>query len=212
MIGTKLQSLVGKGYARSAAKIGTAHSWYRGGLVSPIAPANLLGSLPATFAPDKAFQTIPKYNSLLFYAFVDTTQVQPGDILVGVSTWVLVASGLIPPAALLCPQTVTIQRAAQAFSPSTGATQGVTTIAQDFPCNIQLKRDKGFSMPVGFPAQTNTSAPMPEWQIYVPRLTDGEINGGDILTDQLGNTYKTDAVQFTPYGYMLAATPYVPEA
>ncbi len=212
MDGPKLVGVVGKGYARAGNKIGTAHQWYRGGLITPIQAPNLQGTLQATFAPDRAFKTIPKFNTMLFFGFVNTAQAQPGDILVGSRTYVLLQTGLIPPTALVCPNTLSVQRVAQASSPTEGSYQTVTQIAQSFPGNIQLKRDKGYAAPVGFPGATNTSAPMPEWTIYLPWLMDGAILDGDMITDENSNTYKVDAMQFTPWGYVLGATPYEPNA
>ena len=212
MDGPKLVGLVGKGYARASSKIGTSHSWYRGGLIAPIQAPNLRGTLHATFAPDRAFKQAPKFNTVLMYGFVDTTQVVAGDILVGTHTYVMLQEGLIPPTALLCPQTVGVQRVSQTSSPTEGSYQTTTQIAQGFPANIQIKRDKGFSEPVGFPAASNTSASMPDWTIYIPWLTDGAILNGDLITDENSNTYKADAVQFTPWGYVIAATPYQPDA
>lgn len=212
MNGPTLQGLLGKGYARAAAHIGSPCNWYRGTLLNPIAVGNLLGNLPATFSLDTAFTSIPKFSSILFRAYVDTTQVQVGDFLVGASTYALIVSGMIPPTALICPQVVSVQRVTQTFTPSGGATQTTITIASGYPANVQLKRDKGFSMPAGFPAQTNTSAPMPEWDIALPIFTDGAIKEGDLITDENGYTYKADAVEFTPYGHMIAGSPYQPDA
>ena len=108
--------------------------------------------------------------------------------------------------------TISISRAVQQFSQSAGATQGLTIIAASVPASIQLKRDKGFSAPTGFPAPSNTSAPMPMWMIYLPILTDGVVLPADALTDNDGNVYKVDAVNFGIYGYVLAASPYEPPA
>ena len=44
MDGVTLQALVAKGYGKAASRIGTPHSWYRGGAITPIQPANLLGN------------------------------------------------------------------------------------------------------------------------------------------------------------------------
>ena len=212
MDGPTLEGLIAKGYQRGAAKIGTTHNWYRGGNITPIAPGNLLGTLPAAFSPDAQFKGIAKQATILWRAFVDTTQVQVGDILVGSSTWVIVDGGLRPPMALACPQTISAARAVQQFSQSAGATQTTTPILATWPCNMQLKRDKGFSEPVGFPAPSNTSAPMPEWTLYLPILADGVIESGDMLTDNNGATYKADAVNFGLYGYVIACTPFEPPA
>lgn len=212
MDGPTLQGLIAKGYQRGAAHIGSPHNWYRGGYISPMSPGNMLGSLTAAFAVDTQFTALAKQQTLLWRAFVDTTQVELGDILAGPQTWAIVDGGMRPPMALLCPQTVSISRAVQQFSVSGGASQTMTPIATSYPCNVQLKRDKGFSEPLGFAAPSNTSAPMPMWMIYLPILTDGVVLPADALTDNDGNVYKVDAVNFGIYGYVLAASPYEPPA
>ncbi len=212
MDGPTLQGLIAKGYQRGAAHIGSAHNWYRGPYLNPMTAPYLLGSLPAAFAVDAQFKSLGKQQTIWWRAFVDTTQVQLGDILAGPETWVIVDGGLRPPTALVCPQTISISRAVQQFSQSAGASQTLTPIVTDYPCNIQLKRDKGFSEPLGFAAPSNTSAPMPMWMIYLPILKDGLILPADMLIDDDGNTYKVDAVNYGIYGYEIAATPYEPPA
>ena len=112
--------------------------------------------------------------------------------------------------------TISISRAVQQFSQSAGATQGLTIIAASVPASIQLKRDKGFSAPTGFPAPSNTSAPMPMWMIYIPAsagLAQGAVLGADLITDlQSGAQYKVDAASWSMLGWQLACTPYEPTA
>jgi len=212
MDGVTLQALVAKGYGKAASRIGTPHSWYRGGAITPIQPANLLGTLPAVFSPDAQFKTIAKQATILWRAFVDTSQVQVGDILVGSDIWVMVDGGLRPPMAMLCTDTITVTRAVQSFTTGGGAVQTTTPILTGWPCNMQLKRDKGFSEPVGFPGPSNSSAPMPEWTMYLPLLTDDKVQAGDMFTDDDGNAYKMDAVSYGFLGAVIATTPYQPNA
>lgn len=113
---------------------------------------------------------------------------------------------------LLFPFTVSISRAVETFSPTGGASQTVTVILSGLAASIQLKRDKGYGAPVGFPSGTNTSATMPLWEIFIPNVALGTILEADMVTDQSGLQYKTDAVQWTPLGVMLGCTPYQPTA
>ena len=121
----------------------------------------------------------------------------------------------------LYPFTITITRSSGAVTQTAdGAVQGITTVINNAPASVQLKRDKGFGAPVGFPAgATNTSAPMPEWMIYLPSNTaiaelgiDG-IRDGDTVSDTTSTrTWRVDAAEYTPIGWSLACTPYIPDA
>ncbi len=53
---------------------------------------------------------------------------------------------------------------------------------------------------------------MPLWEIFIPNVPLGTIMDADLVTDQSGLQYKTDAVQWTPLGVMLGCTPYQPTA
>ena len=113
---------------------------------------------------------------------------------------------------LIYPFTVSVSREVQTFSVANGATQGLSSIFTGLSASIQLKRDKGYGAPVGFAAGTNTSASMPLWEIFIPNVALGAILEADMITDQSGKQYKTDAVQWTPIGCMLGCTPYQPNA
>ncbi len=115
----------------------------------------------------------------------------------------------------LYPFNVSVQRASGTLTQTQdGAAQGSTVIAASLPASIQLKRDKGFSAPVGFQGgATNTSAPMPAWMIYLP-ATAPQILDGDIVTDLAtpSRQWKVDAAEFTPLGWQLGCTPFKPDA
>jgi len=115
----------------------------------------------------------------------------------------------------LYPFNVSVQRASGTLTQTAdGAVQGTSLVASSLPASIQLKRDKGFSAPAGWQGgATNTSAPMPEWMIYVPASAP-QIMDGDMLTDLAtpSRVWKVDAAEFTPLGWQLACTPYKPNA
>lgn len=115
----------------------------------------------------------------------------------------------------LYPRTISIQRAAQTFSATEGATQTLTTVISNVPCMIDLKRPKGNSMPVGFPGKSNTDAPMPYWYMtcagYSIAAAD-TVQQADIVTDDAGLKYKVEGVWWSPIGTVLACEPYRPQS
>ncbi len=118
----------------------------------------------------------------------------------------------------LYPFTVSISRVSYASTPTEGLAQSETSVLTNAPANIELKRDKGFSAPAGFPAPTNSSAPMPDWIVSVQMtaavaaLGMNAIQDGDEVVDQNGRRFKVDAAFYTPLAWQLACTPYKPNA
>ena len=119
----------------------------------------------------------------------------------------------------LHPFNVSIGRVAYTSTSQDGLSQSDTVVLASTPASIQLKRDKGFSSPTGFPAPSNSSASMAAWMIYVQMTatvaalgTDG-IQDGDLITDLAsGRQFKADACEYTPLEWQIAATPYKPTA
>lgn len=219
MDGATLQSLIYKGNARAAAKIGTTHQQYRptGLSVAPLDASNLIGTAAASFNIGGAYNGQNKPDQILWQAIVDGAAVQIGDYLVGEHTWAIVGMDqLMPIMAMRCTDTVTIKRnGGTTFSATSGAVQSEATIATNVPCYIQLKRDKGFSAPAGFPAPTNSAAPMPEWLVYICLggvLPVGAIKDGDLLESSDGQTWKVDAASSSTLIWQLACVPYQPDA
>ncbi len=112
----------------------------------------------------------------------------------------------------LFPQTVSISRLSALTQTADGMAQTMATVASNVPASIQFKRDKGFSAPLGFQASSNSSAPLPEWIIF---LQPGNISvtpqDGDYVTDGQ-RTWKVVAAVFSPLGWRLFCTPYAPDA
>lgn len=110
-------------------------------------------------------------------------------------------------------------RGGMSFTTAEGLANTTITIVTSTPAAIQIKRDKGFGSPAGFPASTNSSAPMPAWMIYIPltleitALGPAGILDGDEITDLAdGRKFKIDAAEFTPLAWQLACAPYKPDA
>ena len=201
MDGTRLQRLIYAGYARAASHIGTPHAWYRGyGAIPSMLPQDQIGTLPASFSVDGQFQTPPNYATVLWRAFVDTTQAQVGDVLVGAYTWVLVrAAGIVPPLAIQCTDQITIQRkaaASQVGAQGYGGQPTITTIASGVPANINLKKEVG-TPPAKLPGDTSRGT---YWNVsfYAP---DGAVRDRDIVIDSQGNRYQVTAANWQAIGY-----------
>ncbi|MHB0992689.1 MAG: hypothetical protein ACYC0M_15630 [Burkholderiales bacterium] len=113
----------------------------------------------------------------------------------------------------LYPQIVTISRMAALAQTSDGAAQSTSVVASSVPASIQFKRDKGFSAPLGFQAATNSSAPMPNWIIFIALSAVPTLKDGDMVTEAAtGQTWKVDAAVYSPLAWRLFCTPYSPDA
>ena len=215
MNGTLLNAKIQRGYAISAGKIGVSHAQYRP--TNPLTPfATSIGNLPAAFNVAGSFAKQTQADQIFWQAIVDGSKLELGDYLLGLHTWCIVGlEPLMPVIAMRCTDTISISRGSESFSPTEGLSQSMTTIAANIPCYIQLKKNKGFSSPAGFVAPTNTSAPMPEWTVYVGLAgvtPDGFIHEGDMVEDQNGNQWRVDAASNSTLSWQLACTPYKPNA
>ncbi len=215
MIGSKVNALLTKGYARAASHIGTPHQQYRpASAINPLATA--LATVNASFNIGGSYKNQAKADQLLWQCLTDAGSLQIGDYLVGTYTWAIIGlQELMPVLALRCTDLITISRGTPSFNTTDGLQDTVTVIAQGLPCYMQLKRDKGFSEPLGFPAPSNSSAAMPMFDLTVCLggvTPDGFIKDGDMVTLASGQLLKVDAVATSTVTMDLACTPYVPSA
>ncbi len=200
MDGSRLQSLLNTGYARAASHIGTPHAWYRGGMMNPTGPQYQMGTLSAAWSVDAAFKTPPNYQTLLYRAFVDISQAQPGDVLVGTQTFVLLETGpLMPPLGLICTDQLQIERATAGPTPGLQAyidQTASTIIAQGLPGNVQIKKEVG-TLPTNLPADVSRKT---YWLVsfYAP---NGFVKDGDIITDGEGCRYQVTAANWQSLYY-----------
>ncbi|OYV38329.1 MAG: hypothetical protein B7Z80_10315 [Rhodospirillales bacterium 20-64-7] len=201
MDGTRLQSLLNTGYARAASHIGTAHAWYRGFLIDPTAPQFQMGTLSAAWGVDAQFQNTPNYQTLLYRAFIDTTQAQAGDILIGAQTYVLLETGpLIPPLGLVCTDQIKIERmtapSVAAGLQTYSAPTTLQLIARGLPGNVQIKKEVG-TLPANLPGDVSRRT---YWIVsfYGP---NGTVKDGDIITDGEGYRYQVTAANWQSIYY-----------
>lgn len=215
MDGTTLNSRIYNGYAKAASHIGQLQAQYRpASAISPLTAS--IGNLLASFNIGGQYANQAKADVLMWQAILDGSQVQIGDYLVGEHTWAIIGmEPLMPVIALRCTDKVTVSRGSRSFTTADGLSQTETVIAQDLPCYVQLKRDKGFGSPAGFPAPTNTSAPMPAWFVYVCLggvTPAGFFKEGDVVTASSGQKWKIDAASSSTVMWQLACVPYEPNA
>jgi hypothetical protein len=200
MNGTQLAALVAQGYAIAAANIGTPYTWYRAGLINPITPQYQLGILPASFAVDNTFKSTPNYQTILYRAFVDTAQAQPGDILVGQYTMVMLETGpLLPPLALICTDQIKIERPAintAAGLQSYSKPAPFTLIASGLPANINMKKEVG-TLPANLPGDVSRRT----YWLASFVAADGSVKDGDIITDGEGYRYSVTAANWQSIYY-----------
>ena len=201
MDGTRLAALVAKGYGIAATHIGTPYTWYRSPtLINSVAPQYQLGILQASFAVDSQFKTPPNYQTILYRAFIDTAQVQPGDILVGQYTMVMLETGpLLPPLALISTDRIKIERASTTAAvglQAYGAPTTYTTIAQGLPANINLKKEVG-TLPANLPSDVSRRT---YWFASFV-AADGSVKDGDIITDGEGYRYSVTAANWQSIYY-----------
>ncbi len=216
MNGDLINQKIERGYALAAAKVGATHSVYRApSAISPLLSTPVV-TTPIGFNIAGQYKDQVQGDQLLWEVIVDPTLVQVGDYLVGPHTWMVVGmEPLMPMVALRCTDKITASRGTESFSQTEGLHSSVQAYAVDVPCYIQLKRDKGFGAPAGYPAATNASAPTPEWIIYtgISGVTPAKFfKEGDMITLTTGQLLRIDAASSSTLTWQLVCTPYYPNA
>ena len=215
MIGSQVAALLTKGYARAASHVGMPHQQYRpASAINPL--TTVLATVNASFNIGGSYKSQAKADQTLWQCITDAGTLQVGDFLVGSFTWSVIGmQALMPVLALRCNDSITVSRGTPLFDPTDGLHDTLTVIAQALPVYVQLKRDKGFSEPVGFPAPSNSSAAMPMLDLTLGLggvVPAGFIEAGDMVTLSSGQKFKVDAVTTSTVTMALACTPYEPTA
>ncbi len=214
MDGATIAAKVQAGYGKAGAIVGQPHTQYRP--PNPMNPLLLqIGMVLVAFEVSGKFRQA-KPDQIIWEALANGSLLNPGDYLVGTHTWgVLQSAPIMPPLVMRCnDQIASVSRVAEAFTMADGATQTENVIAQNIPCYIALKRDKGFGAPKDFPGGTDTSAPLPEWLVYVPLggvFPVGFFQDGDLLSVH-GEQWRVDAAASDTIMWQLACTSYIPNA
>ena len=201
MNGDRLSALVAKGYGMASSRIGTHYTWYRSAsLINPTAVQNQMGILQASFAVDANFKATPNYSTVLYRAFVDTSQVLNRDILVGQYTMVMLETGpLLPPLALICTDLIKIERATTTAAvglQSYGAPTSYTTIALNLPANINIKKESG-RLAANLPGDVSKRT----YWLASFSAANGTVRDGDIITDGEGYRYSVTGANWQSIYY-----------
>lgn len=198
MDGTRLQSLIYRGYGKEAKRTGTSYAVYRGTTMTPIDPANLQFSLPCSFIADEKMSVSIKYQTPTWILRADGSQLEVNDILVGDFGTFYVASKQpnLPMEAVRCNSTVSIGRVDYAVM--NGVLQPeITNYAVGLPMFKQFRREDIRRDPTTGEEIGNA---VTHWRAFIP-LTNGTLQQGDIMVDEDSIKYTVDAPDFTSAGY-----------
>ncbi len=207
MDGSRIQSLVNRGYALSAQRVGLPHNQFRpSGPGNPLVPANLVQTLPAAFSADNyAFRRPQAYATPVWTALVDGSQTQVGDYLVGAATWFVAAQDpLLPIEVVQCNATGSFVRPSAAGRG--GGRQGYggdvksteASLLTAWPMAL-LQGTKGERGDVPLPGDVR----MPWFTAFLPSVGGVELLTDDILLDGDGHRYKLSSTEKSPRGWRL---------
>ncbi len=209
MDGVTLNGKVWGGYAKAAAKIGTAYNHYRPTSASnPIGAGTLLGSMLVSLNADDPRYSRPNvYGKSTWYAVADGSQMQVGDYIVGIEGTLFVAAlqQLLPIFMVDCNRTVNVSRpqqeagfGAQAYGGNTVPQE--TALMTQWPASI-LQGTKGEKSEINLPGDVRN----PWWLILLPYWTGVNLDMGDVITDDIGRKYVISSAEQTDLGWRITA-------
>lgn len=208
MDGAQIQQKVYRGYAISAAKIGTAFNQYRPtSAIGPVAGAPI-ATLNASFnAQDMKYGKPNVYAKPLWYALVDGTQTAVGDYLIGASGTYFIAAQqpLLPILAVECNRTINLLRPQQLTGTGTVGYGGdtvanETVLMTGWPASI-LQGTKGEKGDTDLPGDVRN----PWWAVLFPYSPGVALRTGDIITDDLMRRYIISSAELTDLGWRLTS-------
>jgi hypothetical protein len=206
MNGTTLQARIYSGYAKAAQRIGLPFDLYRPtGPTNPLNPANKLATLPASFRVDDHYREAQVYGKSMWLAYLDDSQTQPGDYLVGASATYFVAAQkpLLPVLTVACTRTVSVVRIAVPTGFGAldygGIIDGTEVpLMTGWPASV-LQAGKGGRNEVNLPADVQA----PGWTMLLPAWPGVVIEPSDIITDDLGHRHIVSVPELTDLGWRL---------
>ena len=213
----EIQAAVDFGYSAAADVLGQPFSAFRPvSTDNPLAPGNLIATLPAVFsADDYRFGRPQAYAKSVWTVLVDSSQTQPGDYLVevtarpgqGIRTFFVASQQpLLPIQAVACNAVVSVARP----TPQEGIgalPAGGNEVAVDvptvtvWPCSM-LTGTKGEADQNGLPDTTRGG-----WMIILlPPSLVADIRTDDILTDDRDVRYLVSNVERSALGWKISAS------
>lgn len=204
-----LQQKIYSGYAKAALRIGPTYSLYRAtSAINPLAPANLITSLPASFnAQDMKYGRPNVYGKPLWFALVDGTQTQVGDYLVSDEKTYFIAAmqETLPILAVECNLTLNVFRPQQQIEPGENPYGGTidsnqTELMTAWPGSV-LQGTKGEKDGAVLPGDVR----LPWWAILMPAFPGVVLRSADIITDSIDRRYIISSAELTDLGWRITA-------
>lgn len=208
MDGAKLHSLIYKGRAHAAARIGLPCQVFRP--INATAPlTNQVARLNVAFnAADPTYKKPNLYGKPIWYADMDGRQTLPGDYLVRISdnaVWFVAdQQQLLPIVAISCNGWVKVRRQAPATTFGAGPYSGVINPAYilgsvDAPWPASILMGGRALASIGLPADVKEGG----WRILLPPSVPIEIEAGDRLDDDLARSFYVESAELTDMGWRL---------
>lgn len=207
MNGTKLNSLVYKGYAKAATKIGTTYQHYRPtSAMNPLAVGNRLADMPVSLnANDPQYSRPNMYGKATWYAVADGTQLQVGDYIVGIEGTLFVAAlqQLLPIYMVDCNRTISVLRPQIGMSagalPYSGDTQSnEVMLMESWPASV-LQGSKGEKNETNLPGDVKT----PWWSVLMPHFPGVTLQTSDVIVDDIGRRMIISGAELTDLGWRM---------
>jgi hypothetical protein len=206
MNGVTLQARIYAGYAKAAQRIGLPFDLYRPtGPANPLAPGNKLATLPASFRVDDRYREAQVYGKSQWLAYLDDSQTQVGDYLIGENASYFVAAQrpLLPVLTVACTRTVSVFRIAVPTGFGAlgygGTIDGSEVpLMTGWPASV-LQAGKGGRNDVNLPADVQA----PGWTMLLPAWSGVVIEPSDIVTDDLGRRHIVSVPELTDLGWRL---------
>jgi hypothetical protein len=204
-----LQVKVASGYCRAALRLGTVQRQFR-----PVAADNPTAGIPrasmlAAFDQAEQFTFARPWDRRRAdgFALMDTTDVQPGDYLVGADTYFVSRFEPFRPASVvLCDQVLTITASSGAAQTGLTGYSGRTTgtdihVAGGWPASV-LARGAGQIPPTALPDNVRAA-----WfEILLPPMPGVVLSPTMRATDEGGTVYLVSTVESTDFGWKLLAS------
>jgi len=229
MDGAFVQERIWYGYGVAAIQAGLLYSHYRPTNDGCPLTTPLSISFPALFAPNKnqmspktQFGTPVSYGVAVWQAFMDGTEVLPGDYFVANDAqnnptkqtfFIASMQPLLPIMAVETNETITVERSVTpgqvGLLPYGGEREStMTTLLTDWPVSMLLKGKKEKN-PTGLGSDT----PQTEMEVLLPFIqgVTPELWPGDFFVAVNRNTrYVAQNVELTDLGYRIRATLVIP--
>lgn len=204
MSGASINKKLQKAHAKIGQKLGYKFKLYRSvDYLDPVQLKNYLGDQILSWSIDANFKKPVNENYQQVNLFLDTTNLQLGDIFVSEELdkkFVLINKDpLVTPQAIEATNTVSISRTT--YSTVGGYHPELVEVAKNIPAAIF--EVGGQSQPNAESAAQNKSSTS-KFALWI-WLPVNNIKLDDVLTDDLGNKSRITSIEYSPVGYKITA-------